>query len=100
MVAKGKRKRLVGVVVSDRMQKTITVSVERLVEHPRVKRYVRQYTICKTHDEHQEAREGDIVEIEATRPLSKTKRWRLVRIIKRAQREVKVEPETEQVAGA
>jgi len=78
------RKRVQGIVESDRMQKTVRVSVERLVKHPRYGKYVRRYSTFMAHDSHDEARVGDVVEIEQTRPLSKTKCWRLLRIVRRA----------------
>jgi small subunit ribosomal protein S17 len=78
------RKCVVGVVTSDKMTKTITVAVERRVLHPRVKKYIRHATRYKAHDERQEARVGDTVRIMETRPLSKTKRWRLVEIVARS----------------
>ena len=81
---RARRKRFQGVVKSDRMDKTITVSVERLVKHRRYGKYVRRTSTFMAHDAHEDAREGDLVEIEATRPLSRRKRWRLVRVIKRA----------------
>ncbi len=84
MAERGRRKSLVGTVTSDKMNKTITVSAERLEKHPRYGKYIRRRTLCKAHDENNEARVGDTVEIMAARPLSKTKRWRLVRVIKRA----------------
>lgn len=78
---RGQRKVVVGTVVSDKMEKTITVSMKRLVKHPRYKKYIRQNTKFKAHDENNEAKIGDTVEIMETRPLSKTKNWRLVRIV-------------------
>jgi small subunit ribosomal protein S17 len=78
---RGQRKVVVGTVVSDKMDKTIAVSMERLVQHARYKKYIRQYTKFKAHDENNEAKMGDVVEIMETRPLSKTKSWRLVRIL-------------------
>lgn len=81
----GKRRQRIGVVVSDKMQKTIVVVEERLVEHPLYHKYIRRRTKYYVHDEHQQARVGDLVRIEETRPLSKLKRWRLVEIIRRAQ---------------
>lgn len=84
MAERGQRKTLTGIVTSDRMNKTITVSVERLEKHARYGKYVRRRTVCKAHDENREARAGDTVEIMAVRPLSKTKRWRLVRVVGRA----------------
>ena len=80
----GKRKTKVGRVVSDRMDKTIVVSVERLARHPLYKRVIRLTTKFKAHDETNDAHVGDTVLIEESRPLSATKRWRLVSIIARA----------------
>jgi len=80
----GKRKTKVGRVVSDRMDKTIVVSVERLARHPLYKRVIRLSTKFKAHDETNDARIGDTVLIEESRPLSATKRWRLVSIVQRA----------------
>ena len=80
----GKRKTKVGRVVSDRMDKTIVVSVERLARHPLYKRVIRLTTKFKAHDEENDARTGDTVLIEESRPLSATKRWRLVRVVARA----------------
>jgi small subunit ribosomal protein S17 len=79
------RKTIVGVVVSDQMQKTITVAVERRALHPQVKKYIRKTTTYKAHDENREAHVGDHVRLAETRPLSKTKRWRLVEILQRAE---------------
>jgi small subunit ribosomal protein S17 len=81
----GRRKQRVGVVVSDKMQKTIVVVEERLVAHPLYHKYVRRRAKYYVHDEAQQARVGDLVRIEETRPLSKLKRWRLVEIVRRAQ---------------
>jgi small subunit ribosomal protein S17 len=80
----GKRKTKVGRVVSDRMDKTIVVSVERLARHPLYKRVIRLTTKFKAHDEANDARIGDTVLIEESRPLSATKRWRLVSVMARA----------------
>jgi len=80
----GKRKTKVGRVVSDRMDKTIVVSVERLTRHRLYKRVIRLTTKFKAHDETNEAHIGDTVRIEESRPLSATKRWRLVEIVQRA----------------
>src|SRR3954454_16817063 len=79
----GKRKTKVGRVVSDRMDKTIVVSVERLARHPLYKRVIRLSTKFKAHDEANEAHIGDTVLIEESRPLSATKRWRLVQVLQR-----------------
>ncbi len=82
--ARTMRKEKVGRVVSDKMDKTIVVSVERLSRHPLYKRVIRLTTKFKAHDERNEARVGDTVRIEESRPLSATKRWRLVEITARA----------------
>jgi small subunit ribosomal protein S17 len=79
----GKRKTKVGRVVSDRMDKTIVVSVERLARHRLYKRVIRLTTKFTAHDEANEARIGDTVLIEESRPLSATKRWRLIEVIGR-----------------
>ena len=79
----GKRKTKVGRVVSDKMDKTIVVSVERLARHRLYKRVIRLSTKFKAHDEANEARIGDTVLIEESRPLSATKRWRLVSVVAR-----------------
>lgn len=81
---RGKRKVFVGVVVSDKMDKTVVVAVDRLVRHPLYKKVVRRTSKFYAHDEFNECRVGDIVEIMETRPLSKLKRWRVVRIVQRA----------------
>jgi small subunit ribosomal protein S17 len=80
----GKRKTKVGRVVSDKMDKTIVVSVERLARHRLYKRVIRLSTKFKAHDEGNDAHIGDTVEIEESRPLSATKRWRLVSVVQRA----------------
>jgi small subunit ribosomal protein S17 len=80
----GKRKTKVGRVVSDRMDKTIVVSVERLARHRLYKRVIRLTTKFKAHDETNDARIGDTVLIEESRPMSATKRWRLVSVVQRA----------------
>jgi small subunit ribosomal protein S17 len=82
--ARGQRKTKVGRVVSDRMDKTIVVSVERLTRHRLYKRVVRLTTKFKAHDEANDAHVGDTVLIEESRPLSATKRWRLVEVVQRA----------------
>jgi len=82
--ATGVRTRRVGVVVSDRMDKTAVVAVERKVKHPGYKRYVRRTTKFYAHDEKNDVHVGDQVEIIETRPMSKNKRWRIARIIARA----------------
>jgi small subunit ribosomal protein S17 len=78
------RKTKTGRVVSDKMDKTIVVSVERLARHPLYKRVVRLTTKFKAHDETNDAHVGDTVRIEESRPLSATKRWRLIEVVARA----------------
>ena len=78
---------MVGVVVSDKMDKTIVVRRDVKVKHPLYKKYVRRSTKFVAHDEANQARSGDEVEIVQTRPLSKTKRWRLVRVLREAPRD-------------
>lgn len=75
---------LTGKVVSNKMEKTISVAVERLVKHPTYGKYVRRTTKLMAHDEANEAREGDVVEIAECRPLSRHKAWRLARVVTRA----------------
>ncbi len=81
---RGERKVRVGKVVSDKMQKTIVVAIEELVQHKLYKKSVKRTVKFKAHDENQEAHVGDKVSIMETRPLSKQKRWRLVNIIEKA----------------
>lgn len=80
----GNRKIREGIVVSDKMDKTIVVLVERLVQHPMYKKYVRQRKKYKAHDPENRCRMGDLVSIVETRPLSKDKRWRVQEILKLA----------------
>jgi small subunit ribosomal protein S17 len=80
----GKRKTKVGRVVSDKMDKTIVVSVERLTRHRLYKRVIKLTTKFKAHDETNDAHVGDTVLIEESRPLSATKRWRLIEVVQRA----------------
>src|SRR5437016_4278788 len=79
--ARGRRRVEVGVVTSDKMNKTRRVEIPRLVKHPRYGKYIRRRTICHVHDEQNASRTGDTVEIMESRPLSKTKHWRLVRVV-------------------
>lgn len=81
---RGKRKIRRGWVVSDRMQKTAMVEVQKVFPHPLYKKVVKKVTRLKIHDRDNQARVGDFVEIAETRPISKTKRWRLVRVIRSA----------------
>lgn len=78
------RKRRVGVVVSDGMDKTVSVLVERQVNHPVFRKIIRSRKKFMAHDENNECRKGDRVKIEETRPLSKRKRWQIIEIIERA----------------
>jgi small subunit ribosomal protein S17 len=107
---KRRRQQKVGRVTSDKMQKTIVVSVESLKRDRLYKRQYKYTTKFKAHDEHNDARIGDVVRIEETRPLSKDKRWRLVEIVKRAvqvksveqvvqELEPELEPEVEPAEG-
>jgi small subunit ribosomal protein S17 len=80
---RGNRRVEVGVVTSDKMNKTRRVEIPRLVKHARYGKYIKRRTICHVHDEQNESHAGDTVEIMETRPLSKTKHWRLVRVVTR-----------------
>ena len=82
-MAEGRRKILVGEVVSDSMNKTITVKVERRIRHPIYERVMKRSKKYHAHDEHNQCQTGDQVRIMETRPLSKTKRWRLVEVVRR-----------------
>lgn len=84
MAERNLRKSRVGLVVSDKMEKTIVVKVEDKVKHPLYKKYVKKTKKFKVHDENNECRTGDFVEIIETRPLSKDKNWRLGEIINKA----------------
>jgi small subunit ribosomal protein S17 len=82
-VVRGNRKERIGEVLSSKMAKTIIVRVERRFPHPQFKKVVTSYKKFYAHDEKSEAKPGDRVRIEETRPLSKTKRWRLVEVVER-----------------
>ena len=84
MEQRGLRKTRVGTVVGDKMDKTITVAIERKVPHPIYKKYFKKTTKLMAHDEKSECAIGDKVKIMETRPLSKNKRWRLVEIVEKA----------------
>lgn len=84
MKGRGTRKTETGTVISDKMAKTVTVKVERLVRHPLYKKYVKRYTTHKAHDEENICTVGDRVLIVETRPLSKTKGWTVKKIIEKA----------------
>ena len=77
------RRRMTGVVTSNKMTKTITVAVERKVKHPIYGKFVKKTTRFHAHDEKNECSIGDLVKIMETRPLSKTKRWRLVEVVEK-----------------
>lgn len=83
--ARNLRKTLLGTVVSDKMQQTVVISVERRIPHPRYKRYYKRTSKVVAHDAENSCRVGDLVRVMATRPLSKTKRWRVCEIVKRAE---------------
>lgn len=85
MRARGKRKVRYGTVVSDRMDKTVVVAVERLAQHPLYGRVAKKAAKMFAHDENNQCRVGDKVRIMETRPLSKRKHWRLVEIVKRVE---------------
>ena len=81
---RSRRKERIGVVVSDKANKTITVAIQRQVKHPIYGKIIKKTTKLMAHDENNDAHEGDTVRIMETRPLSKNKRWRLVEVIERA----------------
>lgn len=83
-MTRGKTKTREGVVVSNAMDKTVIVTVSRLVKHPQYKKYVKRRTRFKAHDENNECNVGDRVSIAETRPLSKQKRWRIQKIVEKA----------------
>ena len=89
-VIRGNRKERLGKVISNKMTKTIVVRVERRFPHPQFKKIVTAYKKFYAHDEKSEAKVGDTVRIEETRPLSKLKRWRLVEVVERAVQETPV----------
>src|SRR4051794_28101834 len=82
--ARGNRKERIGEVISNKMAKTIIVQVQRRFAHPRFKKVVTGYKKLYAHDEKSEAKVGDRVRIEETRPLSKTKRWRLIAVVEKS----------------
>jgi small subunit ribosomal protein S17 len=83
MAEKSRKLDLLGVVTSDKMDKTVVVTVERLEKHPVFEKYVRRRARFKAHDERNECRQGDTVLIRECRPLSKDKSWRVVKILER-----------------
>ena len=84
IVDRNERRTVTGVVTADKMDKTVRVRVERLVAHPQFSKTLRKHYVCYAHDEKREARMGDRVELMESRPLSKLKHWRLVRVVERA----------------
>src|SRR5947208_17198769 len=86
------RRTLVGVVTRDKMDKTRRVEIPRLVKHPRYSKYIKRRTICYMHDDKNESKLGDTVEVMETRQLSKLKCWRLVNVIKKAPAKIAEEP--------
>jgi len=83
-VTRASRKTRIGLVVSDKMEKTVVVSIERRVQHPVYGKMIRRTKKLKAHDETNDAKTGDTVRIMETRPMSKDKRWRVVEIVERA----------------
>lgn len=81
---RGRRIEVVGEVISNKMDKTISVLIYRMVRHAKYGKYMKRTSVFKAHDEKNEAKVGDIVRIHETRPLSKTKRWSLVEIVEQA----------------
>lgn len=84
MKTRGTKRQVNGIIVSNKMDKTVVVQVERLVKHPLYKKYIRRRNKFMAHDKDNACQIGDRVEISESRPLSKTKRWRVVRIIEKA----------------
>ena len=84
MESRKPRKSIVGRVVSDAMNKTIAVSVERIFEHPTYKKMIKRTSKIYAHDEERQAHVGDLVKVMSTRPLSKMKRWRVVEVLEKA----------------
>src|SRR5437588_7603732 len=96
---RGRRRVVTGVVTSDKMNKTRRVEIPRLVKHARYGKYIRRRTVCHVHDEQNESHTGDTVEIMETRPLSKTKSWRLVRVVTKGPMQALTLPGTETSGG-
>lgn len=84
MSERNDRKVKMGKVVSDKMDKTVVIAIERLVQHPLYKKAIKKTVRFKAHDENNDSHVGDIVSVMETRPLSKDKRWRVVEVIERA----------------
>ena len=84
------RRTLIGIVTRDKTLKTRRVEIQRLVKHPRYGKYIKRRTVCYAHDEKNESHLGDTVEIMETRPLSKNKCWRLIRVLTKAPAKVQI----------
>jgi small subunit ribosomal protein S17 len=84
MEERGRRKEIVGKVLKNKMDKSIVIGVERKVKHPKYGKFVKKTSTFMAHDEKNECNVGDIVQVMETRPLSKSKRWRLVQIVEKA----------------
>ena len=84
-VDRSRRRTVAGVVVSDKMDKTIKVRVERFVQHPMFEKTLLKHYVCYAHDEKKEAKRGDKVELAETRPISRLKHWRLLRIVEKGE---------------
>ncbi len=84
MKTRGMKRQVTGIIVSNKMDKTVVVQAERLVQHPLYKKFIRRRNKFMAHDKDNACQIGDRVEISESRPLSKTKRWRVIRIIEKA----------------
>lgn len=98
-VSRTERAKRVGMVSSAVRNKTIAVTVDYLVRHDKYGKFLKRNTVLHAHDENGEAKKGDIVEVAECRPLSKTKRWRLLRIISRAPEQAMLKSAAEQIGG-
>jgi small subunit ribosomal protein S17 len=92
---RGQRRTVVGVVTSDKMDKTRRVEIPRLVKHPQYGKYIRRRTVCHVHDEQNVSHTGDTVEIMESRPYSKTKHWLLLKVVKQVAGGAEVAPPVE-----
>lgn len=81
---RGRRNEVTGEVISDKMDKTISVKIHRTVKHPKYGKYIKKTSVFKAHDENNDAKMGDKVKISESRPLSKTKRWKLSEVVERS----------------
>lgn len=88
---------MIGVVVSDKMDKTVVVKVEKTKLHPKFKKYYKFHKKYKAHDENNQCREGDLVMIQESRPLSKEKKWRVIKILGRLKEDIKEEDKNEEL---